>query len=299
MERQQKLLIKLNNMEKAYLCIDIGGTKTALAIYGENAEEIFYTFFPTEPQKGIENLIKRIYSAVSEKLKNYDVKGGAIASPGPLNVKKGIIVNIVTMGWNNISIIDLFEQEFKISFKLINDCNAGALGEYNFGKAKGIKNMCYISISTGIGGGIIADGKLYEGNGNSAEFGHIRVDGYKKQCGCGKIDCLELYSSGTAIEKGFFEMTGKIFSAKEIALLAKNGDENALNLFKICSEKLSVALNNIISVLDSEAIILGGGMACDADLFMPYLGTVTDRLILSNLKGKQVLLGAYSLIKEK
>lgn len=284
-------------MGKAYFCIDIGGTKTALAIYGENAQENYYISFPTEPQKGIENLIDRIYFAVKDKLNDYIIMGGAIASPGPLDVKKGKIIYIATMGWRDVPIVALFQRKFNIPFKLINDCNAGALGEYNFGKEKGTKNMCYISISTGIGGGIIADGKLYEGNGNSAEFGHITVCGENRICGCGKTDCLELYSSGTAVEKGYFELTAKMLSAKEIASLARQGEKAALLVFKICGEKLDFAIKNILSIVDPEKIVLGGGMVSAVDLFLPYIEC--EKISISNLNGKQVLLGVYNLTRGK
>lgn len=282
-------------MGKNYLCIDIGGTKTAVACYNFKGRELFYKIFPTEAEKGINDLICRIDNYTKDFLRNNKVSGGVIASPGPLDCKNGKIINIVTMGWKDIPVISLFEKKFGVPFKLINDCNAGALGEWAYGAAKGKDNICYISVSTGVGGGIIINGKLYEGSGNSAEFGHIQVCGDGRKCGCGNTDCLELYSSGTAIEKEYYRRSGKILSAKEIAELARKNDTNALYVYSQCSKMICFAVGNIIKVLDPEAIVFGGGVCHNADLFLPSVQSAfpDTNITVSDLEGKQVLLGAY------
>ena len=173
---------------KVFLVIDIGGTKTAVAIRKEDGSEIFYTKFSTEAEKGFRHLLNEIKRTTKNILCDNELIAGCIASPGPLDIKNGKIIHIATMGWKNIPIVKEFEKAFGVIFYLLNDCSSGAYGCYIENNCP--KNMLYVSISTGVGGGLILDDKLYEGNGQAAEIGHMHVNGQGRKCPCGRTDCL-------------------------------------------------------------------------------------------------------------
>ena len=155
-------------MPKKIFCVDIGGTKTAFACFDERGNELFYDFFETHQSKGAVCLVNCVYARVKSVVN--DVSFGVIASPGPLNTETGEIAYVATMGWKNVPIVKLFEEKFGFSFSLLNDCDAGGLGVWKYGGFSVYINVCYMSISTGIGGGGIVNGSLLTGKGNGANF---------------------------------------------------------------------------------------------------------------------------------
>lgn len=279
-------------MSTNIFCVDIGGTKTAFAIYDLTGKELFYKIIPTDPQSGPNNLINRIYAIVADRLKGVGI--GVIASPGPLDCAAGKIINVVTMGWKDVAIVNLFKEKFNFDFYLINDCNAGALGVYYECKNQP-KSLVYISLSTGIGGGIILDGKLYNGMGNAGELGHVTVSGVGIKCGCGKYDCVELYSSGSGIERQYERLTGEKLSCADIAQDARNGGAVSKFVFDNAADKLKDALTNIKTVLDPQLIVFGGSVCNAKDLIFNRIDKSINNLkyVFTGLGGKQVLLGAF------
>lgn len=284
-------------MKNNSFCIDVGGTKTAYAVYDDRGNELFYGAFPTLPKNGAVDLAERLFSATKGKLA--DVCRGVIASPGPLNAEKGIVERVATMGWQNVPIVDIFREKFGVPFLLLNDCNAGAIGSYE-SCAKGKKSVVYVSVSTGIGGGIVIDGELYNGKGNAAEIGHLPVAGEGLACGCGKNDCLELYASGTGIENRYAAATKRRLSCAEIADSARAGDEEAIGVFRRAGESLAFALRSVAGVLDPEEFIFGGSVCKAADLFFPIVRERCPDLSvkLADCGEKQVILGAYEYGKK-
>lgn len=284
-------------MEKAYLCVDIGGTKTAVAIFGENREERFYGAFPTRPAEGAAALTERVYEFVADKLRGYDVSEGVIAAPGPLDCEEGILINLVTLGWKNIPIIKLFVEKFHIAFTLINDCDAGVLGvaeEFGFTERG---TVCYISISTGIGGGTVVHGKVLNGAGNASDFGHIPVAGEGLVCGCGQIDCLELYSSGSGIENRYKMKSGRAYPCADIARMAREGDVWAKQIFSDAAEYIAYAVRVISAMIDPDLIVFGGSVCQSGDLLFTKINNNGIKTVCTSAEGKQVLYGAFVLLK--
>lgn len=282
---------------RKYFCVDIGGTKTAFAIFDEVGNEQYYKQFPTYPEKGADSLVERIFECVYDKLEG--IVRGAIACPGPLDVARGKIEYVATMGWRDVEIVKLFEEKFRLQFSLLNDCDAGGLGVWKYGGFSKHENVCYISISTGIGGGGIVNGTLLSGKGNAANFGHIPVVGEGLKCACGNKDCLELYASGSGLEKRYAMQTGEKLSCGEIAKKAFLGDEKALKLFNEASEKLTFALRSIVSILDPEIVVFGGSVCKSKDLFMPSVQKALPELKIAFARedGKQVLYGALAFVQ--
>ena len=274
--------------------MDIGGTKTAFAVFDGDGNELFYDLFPTNPEEGAESLVARVYDRAKDAVSG--VTAGVIASPGPLDCKTGKIVFVATMGWSNVPIVELFQDKFGFGFKLLNDCDAGGLGVWKYCGFSGYENLCYMSISTGIGGGAVVNGTLLSGKGNAANFGHIPVFGEGLECGCGNKDCLELYASGSGMEARYAAKTGEKIPCAEIAKRANAGEEIALEIFKTASEKLVFALSAIVATLDPEIVVLGGSVCKSKELFLPSVQKALPALRIEYApdNGKQVLYGALA-----
>jgi len=202
---------------KSYVIgVDLGGTKIATAVMDREGKikgkNIELTQILGGPEVVIGQMIRMTRLTLSKaKVGLSQIKGIGIGAAGPLNIKTGIIITPPNLpGWHNVQLIRPFQKEFKTPVFLDNDANAAALGEWKFGAGRGCKNMVYLTISTGIGGGIIIGGKLYRGtNYNAGEIGHMTIDPEGPLCGCGNRGCLEAHSSGTAIARWAREALSK------------------------------------------------------------------------------------------
>ena len=280
-------------MKPVFFCVDIGGTKTAWAVYDGAGNELAYGRFPTEPARGAEDLADRVRKDAAPALVGYDLIGACIASPGPLDASRGLILHIVTMGWTNVEIAKLFSERFGVPFLLLNDCDSGALGVASRPELCGCRSVCYMSVSTGIGGGIVIDGKLYNGRGNGGDFGHMPVPGEGLKCGCGKTDCLELYASGSGIENRYRTATGKALPCAGIEALAREGDPVACRVYEDAAKALVFAANALHAVMDPEKLVLGGSVCRSGDLLLAPLKRSYPDVVFADDDGKQVLRGAF------
>ncbi|MBN2048573.1 MAG: ROK family protein, partial [Anaerolineaceae bacterium] len=222
-----------------YISIDVGGTQIRVAVYP--AEGIDPLRIKKIATKGIGTAVERIIATVKELWrKEENVKAIAICVPGPVDPEAGIIFTAANVPeWNNIPLRDILQNEFHVPVFLGNDANLAALAEWQFGAGRGHRNLIYLTISTGVGGGVIMDGNLLLGyRGLGAELGHVIVQPDGAMCGCGNRGHIESYSSGTGIANFVKEQlaTGRASSlaneekitAKEVAKAAKAGDELAL-----------------------------------------------------------------------
>ena len=184
--------------------VDIGGTKTAVGIFDSRLKLISTAAFPTAIYS-CEKLAGKCRESLYELCGNSQIGTGnikaiGIASPGPLDLMNGTIIHIPTLGWKNEPLKKYFEEVFNRSVVLENDTNAAALGEYTFGGGQGLSVVAYITISTGIGCGIVINGKIFDGATYAAgELGHMKVIKNGRVCDCGSNGCLEAYSSGKSM----------------------------------------------------------------------------------------------------
>ena len=261
-----------------YLGIDVGGTSIKGAIVNEKGKigEIFsLPIFKNEKQN---DAINRLIVSCKEYLKNTKtkIKGIGIGIPGTLNTKDGVVDYTSNLKWKKLHIVDMFSKEFDCPIKITNDANAAALGEAKFGAGKKYKNIVMITLGTGIGGGVIIDGKLFEGYlGKGTELGHTTLVYNGRKCGCGRRGCFEQYASASAlvrytkeamkedknslmwqISKEEGEVNGKV-----AFFAAQKGDSSAKAVVKQYVEYLSEGLLNICNVFRPEAIVLSGGIA--------------------------------------
>lgn len=291
------------------LGVDIGGTKTVVALADMECSIIESTTFKTESYLGAESLVERIKNAYIELLDKLNIKREqvafcSVASPGPLDVKTGVIIHISTMGFKNVPIKEMLEEAVNLPVYIENDANCAAIAESKLGVAKGLDPLVYVTISTGIGSGIVINGKILSGYLSSAgELGHLTVEENGRDCPCGKKGCLEIYSSGTAIADDASALLGKTVTTKEVFDLAKSGDEAMQKIIDNAAEKLGLGLSAIYHIIDPEVIVLGGSVTKGYDSFkdtlksalLKYTQPVEGRnynIKISNFDGEQVVLGA-------
>ncbi|MCT4605475.1 MAG: ROK family protein [Marinisporobacter sp.] len=289
-----------------YCAIDLGGTKMNIGMMTREGKVLEHIKMPTFVEKGPEQAIKRMKDAIYElleklSLKKENIKGIGIGSPGPLDSEKGIIIRSANLkGWKNVEIVKSLSEDFKdMPIKLENDGNAATLGEYLFGAGKGSKNFVYITVSTGVGGGAIIDGKLQKGgNSNAFEVGHTIIDINGPKCNCGNYGCLEAYASGTAMgriarekllegrESIISKMAGEnIVRAEHVFEAAKEGDSLALEIIQKEGYYLGIGLYNIIALYNPEKISIGGGVSNGLDYFYErMMKTINNMSLKPNIE---------------
>jgi glucokinase len=200
-----------------------------------------------------------------------------ISCGGPLDSKKGLILSPPNLpGWDNVSIVKFFEDRFGVPTAVENDANACAMAEYLYGSGRGVKNLVFMTFGTGLGAGIVIDGKLYSGaNDNAGEIGHIRLAptgpvGYNKE------GSAEGFCSGAGIARLAKIRKGLDITAKELFERVRLGDADAVEVFRESAEKLATILAFTIDILNPEVIALGGIFMRNADLFMPIIEPILE-----------------------
>lgn len=255
--------------------VDVGGTTVKIGLFsGDGKLEEKYEIATDKSDQGahiIEHIAAKLDEIIAEKSYGIlDCMGVGIGLPGP--VDRGMILGCVNLGWGIFSIVEEFSKAFhNVPVYAGNDANTAALGEYVAGAGKGIKNMIMVTLGTGVGGGIIIDGRILEGaNGGAGEIGHIPVNPQEQDiCGCGKKGCLEQYASATGIvriaeklrkENGNTALPAGC-TAKQVFDYAKEGDELAMQAVEELGRYLGLALASCACVLNPEGIVIGGGVS--------------------------------------
>lgn len=290
--------------------LDIGGTKCSV-ILGEYAEReginiIDKISFPTEVQKGPQHALDKINASIEDVLgkngrKPDGIYGIGISCGGPLDSKRGIIMSPPNLvGWDNIPIADMLEKRFGIPTRIQNDANACALAEWRFGAARGCDNVIFLTFGTGMGAGLILDGRLYSGTNDMAgEVGHVRLAGIGP-VGYGKAGSFEGFCSGGGIaqlartmvleklqagEKVSFcdsmDRLGEI-NAKVVGDAAEAGDELAGEIYRVCGSYLGRGLSVLIDILNPEIIVLGSIFAKSRELLYDAAMEVIGKETLSH-----------------
>ncbi|MEN8117234.1 MAG: ROK family protein [Bacteroidota bacterium] len=275
---------------KFYIGIDIGGTKTAVLLIDDNGNVLERNQTVTAVGKDAWQLsIDLIKKQIAQYLKIKDVESIGISCGGPLDSKKGVILSPPNLpGWDNVPVTDILQTEFSIPAYLLNDANAGALAEWKFGAGKGVDNMIFLTFGTGLGAGIITNGKLLEGtNDYGGEVGHIRLEndgpiGYHKRgsfegfcSGTGLAQMMSFELLCLAEEIGQKEMLAKYkmpgeVTGKDVVEWAKNDDELALKVVEKSGQYLGKGLSVLIDILNPELIVIGSmGVRLGELLFEP------------------------------
>lgn len=261
---------------RSVLALDIGGTKLAVGVVDARGQAHGFRVAPTDPDRGPDDVLRRLFELGHDVVDRYgpaDVARVAISCGGPLDRTAGVLTGPLHLpGWTDVPIVKLARQEFARPVVLENDATAGALGEYRFGAGRGSTTMLFLTISTGIGGGAVVEGRLHRGAaGNGGEFGHLIVHSGGRLCLCGRHGCLEAYASGSSIAArtadalplfpGRSTLAGITHpGAEDVAREAGAGDQLARQLWDETTAALGSALTTLVNLFEPDTVVLGGGV---------------------------------------
>ncbi|HHU84909.1 MAG TPA: ROK family protein [Clostridiales bacterium] len=283
------------------LGFDIGGTKCAVVL-GKNDFEnpiVDKISFPTDVKRGWRLVLAELFDTADKLLEKHkisteNISGIGISCGGPLDSKKGIIQSPPNLpDWDNVPIVKLCKERFGVPTVLQNDANTCAVAEWKYGAAKGTKNAIFLTFGTGMGAGLILDGKLYSGTNDLAgEVGHIRLtddgpEGYGKKgsfegycSGGGIANLAKLMAKNTGFQSDLLEKIETV-NAKDLSIAMQNGDEFARSVYEKSAEKLAAGLSILIDILDPEMIVIGSIYARNTAFFNSIIIPIIEKEALS------------------
>ncbi len=260
--------------------IDIGGMSVKLGLVDDLGKLYKKKVFKTSisPEENVDLIVEKVNEILSENsMELSDLQGIGIGCPGTINSNIGRVESWGNLGWEKVELVPMLKKRLNTNIKMVNDANLAILAEVNYGSAKNYKNAVMLTLGTGVGGGVVIDGNIFEGGeGMGAELGHVtlKVDGRK--CNCGKKGCLEVYASATALmrqtkdamkkDKNSLMWKMADFSLKNVDgripfECAKLGDKTALNVVDTYVKYLSEGIMSFLNIFRPEAIIIGGGVS--------------------------------------
>lgn len=285
--------------------IDIGGTNTVFGIVDARGNIIASSSIKTGKHPDIKDYIAELKEALMTLIKNHDaedkIAGIGVGAPNA-NYYTGMIGNTPNLPWKGpIPFAEMLEEAFELPVVITNDANAAAIGEMTYGAARGMKDFIMITLGTGVGSGIVANGQLIYGHdGNAGELGHMTVKPVNgRMCGCGRTGCLETYCSATGVARTareFLEIRKEPSKLRELPIeditskdvydAAMAGDPLAKEIFEYTGNIMGAAFANMIAFSSPEAIILFGGLSRSGDLLMKPIKESLERNILEVFRGK-------------
>lgn len=316
--------------------VDIGGTNIVVGTVAEDGSAVHgVRSAPTQPEEGPQAVLGRIARLVQASIGETEktagitrdrVVGVGIGSPGPLDLERGVVLLTPNLGWRELPLRDLVSEAVGLPASLDNDANCAIYGEWWVGAARGSKYVVGLTIGTGIGGGIVIDGKLYYGtSGVAGEIGHTTIDSTGRRCKCGNYGCLEAYASGPAIAARAIEgietgaetrlpvMVGGDLSritAQTVYEAAQANDEYALEIVRDTAKFLGAGVANLINIFNPDTVVIVGGVTTAGDqLFVPLRGEVKRRafkpavdrcrIVPGELPGTAGVVGAVATFKNQ
>jgi glucokinase len=279
---------------REFVGVDVGGTKVAAGLVDSNGEIVSQIRVPMVSNASAQEGLDCVLDAIAQVLPHGDaqVSGIGICAPGPLDPTTGVILNPPNVPcWRNFPLAQAVQKAYHVQVCVDNDANAAALAEARWGAGRGYQSVFYATIGTGIGTGIIFDGRIFHGRtGAAGEGGHVSIDYRGPLCGCGKPGCIEVLASGTAITKrarekiaagcksSMLELAGGDLDAVTGEIIGKAfaaGDPLAKQILSETAEMVALWLSNMIDLLDPHVIVIGGGAAA---LLQPFFDEIRQRI---------------------
>lgn len=286
-------------MDEPVITMDMGGTKLRFALFGEGYQIVARHEEATHPEQGPGPVLERIVDrmkALAAQAGGDGVRAVGVAAPGPLDPFRGVILQAPNLpGWRNVPVAEYLQKALDCPVFVGNDANLAGLAEQRRGAGQGLADVVYVTVSTGIGGGVVSDGRLLLGHsGLAGEVGHMILESQGPECNCGNRGCLEALASGTALARqgrelvksgattSIAELAGgdlERITAKLIHQAADSGDVVAVDLFRRAGRYLGMGMVNLMYVLNPAMIVVGGSVAKAGHLlFVPMQATIRDRI---------------------
>jgi len=277
-------------MERCAVAVDLGGTNIRTAAIGPDARIWIKHTEPTAAREGREAVLRRLVEAVQRIIADCRAAGAepvgvGVGTPGVIQMQSGVVTEAPNLpDWQNVPLRAILAACLPLPVWIENDANAAALGEHWAGAGRGSEHLICLTLGTGVGGGIILDGKLWRGvDGSAGEIGHMSLDPRGARCGCGRTGCLEAYASATgivrmareAIDRGdptrlqaFTPPSRGELTAARVYQAALEGDRVAQDIWQCMGSYLGIALANLVNLLNVELIVLSGGVTQAWELFI-------------------------------
>lgn len=295
-------------MPQIAIGIDLGGTQVRAALIDERGDIIARAEERTEAHAGPERVLSQIQNLTDGLLavsKPSTVVGIGVSTPGPIDTVAGIARNIPTLsGFADFPLKAELQKRFAYPVSLENDGIAAAIGEWQFGAGNGIANLVFITVSTGIGGGIVADGRVLRGRkGMAAHIGHMSVMPNGELCPCGNRGCFEAYGSGTAFtlrararalacDETTLGKNGSVIHSRDVFAAGRNGDALANSLIDEEAEILGRGLTSLLHIFSPDLVVMGGGLSHEFDRLRPGIQDYIARWAMPAFKDVKVVRAA-------
>lgn len=305
-------------MAKKYIAsIDLGGTNLKIALLDCRYKIIARNYLSTQSFTRKNQLIHAIVSSVNRIIQSNNLKKDAILGlglglPGPIDVKKGLVHFFPNIpGWKEVRIRELLQSKLKLPVFIDNDANLMALAEFRLGAAKGTTNAVCITLGTGVGGGIILEGKLYRGASFAAgEIGHLPINENGPSCGCGGKACLESYIGNKRITVLIKKVFGRDIPLDKLSQLAGENNKKAIGVWRQVALHLGIALTGVVNLLNPDVIVLGGGVSGAGKILFDRVRLIVAsramsvqakhvKIVRAKLGPDAGLIGAAILVQEK
>jgi glucokinase len=302
--------------KKFIIGIDLGGTNLKIALLDLKYNIIYKNVLSTKGFVKKENLVLAIINSINGIIRNSNLNkknilGVGLGLPGPIDIKRGLVHFFPNIpGWKEVKLKSILNKKLRLPIFLDNDANLMCLAEYKLGAGKLFKNVVCLTLGTGVGGGIIIDGKLYRGSSSLAgEIGHMPINEKGPRCTCGGFACLETYIGNNRIIKEARRLFKRNISLEELSFLAKKQNNKAKAFWSKVAEHLGIALAGVVNLLNPDCIVIGGGVAgAGSILFDKAKETITKRamsvqakhvkLFKARLGNDAGVIGAAILVKE-
>lgn len=281
--------------------IDLGGTKIAAALFDAAGEVVNREQMETAGARTARDVVERMNGMVRSVSGGRKLAGIGLASPGAVNSRRGIVVHGTNLPeWDHVPLKEWMEAEHGTEVQVVNDANAAAWGEFKRGAGQGSDNMVYVTFSTGIGAGIVMDGRLLLGSDSYAgELGHAIVDPAGPACSCGRRGCWEVFASGTAIRDAALrrmeerasiiaelaERQGEAVSARHVFEAADRHDGVAVEVIDRAVHYMALGLANAVHTFNPDRIVVGGGVSRAGSKLFRALAAETSKLLMKPYVG--------------
>ena len=320
--------MKSSSKNRYWLGFDLGGTKMMATVFDKDFNIVAYRRKKTKNGKGVKGLVDRIVETIEEALQaaglgSHRISAIGIGCPGWLDIDRGVVLLAPNLGLHNVSLKRELSRQFRCPVTVSNDVDAGTYGEYRYGAGRGVRCLLGVFPGTGIGGGLVYEGKLFRSRiGSCLEIGHVHMQPKGRLCGCGRRGCLETVASRLAIAaevaeaacRGeaphLFELAGADVTAVRSGALAaaiKAGDLAVENIVRHAAKDLGIAIGSVVNLLAPDMIVLGGGLveampslyvqevraSIKKQALWPY--TKSLKVVVAKLGDDAVVIGAAAL----
>ncbi len=271
------------------LGIDLGGTQLRVGVVDQQGRVLRRAAVPTDVAGGPKTIVAQMLRLAHEVKQDATIAAAGISSPGPLDSDTGITLDLPSLpGWNNFPLRDVLARALGLPVTLENDGIAAAVGEWKFGAGRGFNNIVYATISTGIGGGVIANGHVLRGRGGLAcHIGHMMIMEHGPVCGCGGTGCFEVLASGTAFSAA--ARAAGFADATAVTAAARLGDTKAKAVVAREAELLGYGFASILHLYSPERLIMGGGVSSAFDLLAPGIRAQIDRHAIPAFRAVEIV----------